>query len=591
VNIGFRESKYKLRIKHKRRLIKMKRTLLVFMALVMAFSLVLTGCSSSGSGKDTGSSPSTGTSGSTGSSGSKAPADEKSAYSEPGVLPIVEEKVDLEIMLPYYSYVTDYEDNKFTKMMEEKTNVHVVFNLLPETEATDKLNLVLSSGADLPDVVMNTQMTNESLIMYGSQGLFIPLNDLIEEHGFYLYELFEAYDDVETQLTAPDGNIYSLPDYTANMPNRYSQRFWINTTFMDTLGIDKMPETTEEYYEYLKAVKTGDPNGNGKADEIPVVGATTGWHHNIDGFLMCSFIYNDSSRYVMTDETGTIDFAANKPEWKQGLEYLKKLTSEGLLDPVSFTQDKEGLRSLVELEEAMIVGSCPSGGTHEFANTNGTRKQNYAALPPLEGPNGVRVTWYDKYAGVRGGQFMITKDCEIPEIAFKWGDFCFQEDVFKWNRYGEPGVDWVEPEEGSIGVNGKQAQYREILKWGAPQNSHWGGAVATWSRFASDAREVDPDDPYELEYVLFNAYKAYEPYTPEYVVPNFYFTVDEAREYTELFTTITDYVKEMTARFVTSDADLDAEWDSYVEELDNIGVDRYLEIMQGAFERQWRATW
>ena len=31
-----------------------------------------------------------------------------------------------------------------------------------------------------------------------------------------------------------------------------------------------MPTTTDEFYQVLKAFKEQDPNGNGKADEIPM---------------------------------------------------------------------------------------------------------------------------------------------------------------------------------------------------------------------------------------------------------------------------------------------------------------------------------
>ena len=46
----------------------------------------------------------------------------------------------------------------------------------------------------------------------------------------------------------------------------------------------------------LKAFKEKDPNGNGKADEIPLSGSKLvngGWHSPIDQFLMNSFVYND----------------------------------------------------------------------------------------------------------------------------------------------------------------------------------------------------------------------------------------------------------------------------------------------------------
>lgn len=515
----------------------------------------------------------------------------KYIISDPGVLPIVDEKIELEFVLPYKSTVTDYEDNKLTRFLEEKTNVKVKFNLLPQGEALDKLNIMLNSGSKLPDAIVGLDMGNEGLINYGSQGLFMPLNDYIDEHGHYINELLDAHPNTITEITAPDGNIYALPSHYRCFNCQLAQRFWINKTFVDALGINKMPETTDEFYDYLKAVKTQDPNGNGENDEIPLVGATSGWFQSVEGFLMNSFIYNDSNRYTTIDENGTISFVANQPEWKQGLEYLNKLCSEGLLDPVSFTQDEMGLRSLVEYEEAMLVGAVPSGGPHVFADATGERRKNYECIPPLKGPDGTQLAMYNKYYGVANGFFMITKDCEYPDIAFKWADYCYTEEVFRWDRYGEENIDWEMPPEGTEAVNGGQAQYREILKWGTPQNANWALTVPTWERFGSDAREKDPEDPYELESWLFDAAKSYEPYVPEYVTPSFFFTVEEATEYTELYDLITDYVKEMAARFITGDADLNAEWEAYVEELNAMGVDRYIEIMQTAFERQWREVW
>jgi putative aldouronate transport system substrate-binding protein len=49
-------------------------------------------------------------------------------------------------------------------------------------------------------------------------------------------------------------------------------------------------------------------------------------------------------------------------------------------------------------------------------------------------------------------------------------------------------------------------------------------------------------------------------------------------------TTLIDYVTEMIARFVVGDADINKEWDAYLAELDKIGIDRYLEIMQKAYD-------
>ena len=59
-----------------------------------------------------------------------------------------------------------------------------------------------------------------------------------------------------------------------------------------------MPTTTEEFYEVLKAFKTQDPNGNGKADEIPLIGSKDGWNQRPQDFLMNAFVYANNDRSI-----------------------------------------------------------------------------------------------------------------------------------------------------------------------------------------------------------------------------------------------------------------------------------------------------
>ena len=43
----------------------------------------------------------------------------------------------------------------------------------------------------------------------------------------------------------------------------------MNSDWLETLGLEQ-PTTPEELRTVLEAFKTQDPNGNGKADEIPL---------------------------------------------------------------------------------------------------------------------------------------------------------------------------------------------------------------------------------------------------------------------------------------------------------------------------------
>ncbi len=88
--------------------------------------------------------------------------------------------------------VDDYVDNEFTKWLEEKTNIHLEFDIAPmaHEENRQKLNLVLASG-QLPDIIMNFGIPLDEQQTMADQGLIIPLDDLIEKYGVEFKEVMK----------------------------------------------------------------------------------------------------------------------------------------------------------------------------------------------------------------------------------------------------------------------------------------------------------------------------------------------------------------------------------------------------------------
>jgi putative aldouronate transport system substrate-binding protein len=515
-----------------------------------------------------------------------------SGYNE---FPITPEKTNLRVALVQSTSVTDYENNDLTKYMEALTNVHVVWELLPNINPMEKINLMFSAGEALPDVFLKASLPNTMLITLGSAGLIVPLQDLIEQHGYNTKMLFEEKMPALPAITAADGNIYSLCSWSSHEPNQLSMRFFINTYFLEKLGM-KEPTTTDELYEYLKAVKTRDPNGNGKADEIPLITSTNGWNAQIDGFLMNAFIINETStstdpaqrRRVFLTHDGKIDVAFNKPEWREGLAYMHKLYAEGLLAPESFTLKAADIVALVENEGVPIVGSTTNGSPHVFATVDGERRKIYKAIAPIKGPNGVQLAWYNEYMGPETGDFVITKDCKIPEVAMKWADYQYTPDFTMRNRYGILDRDWLIPHEGTLAVDGQPALYEEILKFGAPTSAYWANGLR-WGRWGAYKRPLSETDPFELEKVLYDAYLLYLPYAYRKSVPfTLQYTADEARRYSELNRTIIEYVEQSLAGFVTGRLNLDQNWNRYLADLDRMGLAELIELTQTSFDRSWK---
>ena len=518
--------------------------------------------------------------------------------SDPGVYPFVKEpgKVELELMMVRDPMVLDYETNEFTKFLESKTNIKLKFTLLTQADANQKLSILLNGGGDLPDVFWGLQwgnprfFTTANVQTYGEKGLVIPLNDLLSKWAVNFKSLCADIPDAKQRITSLDGKIYGLPEFRKEpqVTMALYQRLSINTDFLSALGM-KTPTTLDELYNYWKAVKEKDPNKDGKKDEIPLTGSISAYG-NVDGFIMSAFILNDSKERLLLSDNGKIDVAYNKQEWKDGLKFLNKLCSEGLLDPAAFTQTEQQVKQIVEKEGPMLVGSVASFGPSNFADMNGERVRKYIPIAPVKGPNGVQITPYDKYSNIDAGLgFLISKDCKIPEIAVRFADIFLSSDPQTgfFNRYGVLGRDWDIPAAGTTSLTGGQVQYRVINNiWGIPQNVHWESKGIRYATFQAYDRDRLPADKYDSEQVFYKAALEYLPYAPKNPVPPILFTNDESKRQNELSTNLQKYVNESMARFAIGDLNIDAQWNNYLTELDKIGLKEYLVMEQKAYDRQ-----
>ena len=102
-----------------------------------------------------------------------------------------------------------------------------------------------------------------------------------------------------------------------------------------------------------------------------------------------------------------------------------------------------------------------------------------------------------------------------------------------------------------------------------------------------------PDDEEEAmwssEPRLYRETKEYfEPFDSEdQQVPTLMYLPEESDELAPLQTQIKTFVDEWTDNFLAGNRDIEADWDAYLNEFDVLGLDRMLEIMQTAYDRQY----
>lgn len=515
------------------------------------------------------------------------------AVSPAGVFPIVQQKTDLSVFIVGTPpLVDDFQNNAYVDYIEKKTNVHLVVGVAKgnASEQQQKRNVMLASG-DFPDVFIDGGFTKAQQLLYGQQGVLLPLNELIDKYGHGIKQAFKDFPLVKANMTLPDGNIYSLPDINDCFHCSMAQKMWIYQPWLDKLGL-KMPTTTEEFRQVLEAFKTKDPNGNGKADEIPLAGATSGWYAGIDGFLMDAFILDngnlaDSAGDRLLVKAGKVEAAYAQPQYREGLRYIHSLYAEGLISPESFVQDSTQYQQMGENPGTVILGAGAGGHMGVFTQFQGEsgRWLDYKTVPPLKGPDGYRIARYIPVYG--NDSWAITNKAKNPALAFRVGDAFYEMDFMLRDIYGIEGKDWRYAKPGEIGINGKPAIWVAIVGRGKIGRTTW------WNQAGPQERTRDfrlgrlNQGPKTLEVILFNQTKKnYEPYQadPSMLVPPLAYSDSDAAALVDYETSLHNYVDEMTARFITGDANIETEWDSYLNQLRKIGIDQYLKIVQKAYD-------
>ncbi|PAV31187.1 hypothetical protein CIL05_00565 [Virgibacillus profundi] len=354
--------------------------------------------------------------------------------------PVVDDSITLDFFARQAAASNDnWNDVLMFNEYEEMTNIDINWQMVPGSSFEEKFNLALGSN-DLPDAFHSAGVNNSELLKYGEQGIFTPLNDLIDEYAPNFKKIMEEYPNVKEMVTMADGNIYSFP--FMNHPEFLSKRIapypFINQDWLDELGMD-VPETTEDYYQYLKAVKEENPS-NGKVDEIPFGG------HNVTllyNYLKGAFgIANKGLGANLIDldpETNDYRFYPTSDQYKELLEYLNKLYDEELIE-----------KNIFSIDPAQYAANASEGRYGSFVWYGVPNKEdNYVGMPALEGPHGDKLFTDLKSPVENAGAFIITNKNENPEATVRWIDHFYGEEGMKLFFMGVEGETYEIDEDGN----------------------------------------------------------------------------------------------------------------------------------------------
>ncbi len=533
--------------------------------LVVMITALLAGCASNnGNNESTGNGGNSGSNQAVNSNESGAAASQTPENLNLNGYPIVQEPIKLTVMGAKSPNHGLWEEMLAFKEMESMTNIELSFDTPPQESYPERKNLAFASG-ELPDFFFLGQLSAADEANYGSQGILIPLEDLIDAYAPNLKAILDENPDIRKSITAPDGHIYSLPRIeTVFTHAKLGARLYPHWEAFKEHGFNTMPETTEELREMLTAFK--------QSGMIPLSGRDL---KTIRTPFLAAFgeIMNGEGIRASKD---VVSFVPMSEGYKHYLDYMNKLYQDKLLDQEIFSHTFAQFKAKTG-EQVVAVFEAFSPSIFMNFPEEVMYDESYPMLPVLTSEfNQEKV--YPVAGDVFTGNFAITSVNQYPEATMRWADYWYSvEGSILMTQGVKVDQAWIDD---------PNTRIDDVLE--IPE----GEAKAVYAQkhftpFAglnnnSEIIQQKADAPLN-KYLNAQTAELMKPYAQQ-PYPQVILTEEEQQEITNLTVDIKTYVEQMEAKFVIGQEPL-SKWDSYVGTLQNMKVDRLVEIYQIAYDR------
>ncbi len=474
----------------------------------------------------------------------------------------------------------DFLENGVMKQLEDQAGVDINWQVYYNADWSEQKSLLLASG-DLPDAFLGSISLNASDMLQNKES-FIDLTDYINEDTMpNLTAAMEKEPSLRAICTSRDGKIYSLPKKLPLRPKVCGDVMYINQDWLDNLGLE-MPTNIDELEKVLVAFGTQDADGDGDpADNFGISNsASTGLLSGDLRHILSPFgtMVSRDGNYMGLNADGEPVFVPAEDNYKQAVEWMHKLWEEGAIDPEYFTQESSATTAKMQAEGGSKVGVVYGWTADAQVGTNAGQ---YSLVPAIEGYDGTHyVESASNYLDIADRELVITTQCEDPEALLKWADGFYDDLVSLQTFYGSIPDQVTDNGDGTYTVN-------------TPSD---GSSLDTsaWSNSLRDfgPKYMDPSfyDKVNLPSDQGDGVKLAEDEVNEKYVtddkncglPMMQYTEDEKSRITTIGTDIYQYVEAQYAHWVV-DGGVDEEWDSYIDQLNQMGLEELIQIHRDAY--------
>lgn len=497
--------------------------------------------------------------------------------------------------------VVPVEDLEMCKVWFEDTGIEFEWQAIPSEGAQEKINLMLASGEELPDVFWSfgDGKSGNIVVQYADQDIFMPTEGLINEYMPNLKKILDDSENYWSEITAPDGHTYGFP-YIEEMYGLVltGGPLLINKTWLDEVGRE-VPTTVDEWVDCLKAFRDGgDLNGNGAQDEIPMAtwfGATDTFgsynmFYRFTGAFGCADSYCGGNAYAdhLRLVDGKVTFTAQDEAFRKTAAFFNMLYDEGLIWNGSFEADESAsYKSSLIKEDVARIGCFGTWTDQEITNLD--VHDEYVAIPRLQGEAGM-TGFENNYSELQdSSNTAITTTCKFPHVVAKFVDYMVGDPAISiQSNWGAEGYNYVKDENGILRTPlDEQGRYQPQTEYTTFGEARVNSTTTRGSMIVlNEYYETVAGYAYDAVQLLENQKtNGKDEIMEEYdTIPRVMMTTTELSRLAQIQPTISDIVDRYINQWVTGGV-TDDNWNAYLGELQSAGVEELVSIYQSAVDR------
>lgn len=467
------------------------------------------------------------------------------------------------------AYAKNLFDTPLGKAWQEATGVNIEVIQC----ANDDAIKLLMAGGDLPDLIyVNTGFYTGGAAKAIEDGVFEPLNDYME-YAPDLKAALESNKMWENTNKTPNGDIIGAPFIKGDEKLLYISGLMIRQDWLDDLGMD-IPQTPDEFIEVLRAFK--EKKGatipftltNSSLSELHYYGAVTTPFDLV------------MSMWYQVDGKLKLGFA--EPGFKDTLAFLHTLYSEGLLDPNFMSNDNNICRSNMVNGVSGVTYDAQGGGLGNILKAGQEKDSAFdlRAMAPLVAKDGDVVLYGGRGSATTYNALVMTPECKNKEAAVKFMNYGYTEEGHMLLNFGIEGESYTM-------VDGYPT-YTELIT-NNPDGLTMQQALMQYTVSASNGPMIQ-DGRYMEQYAATPQQKealvtwSGNNMAAEYEVPILTIAEEDVSEFNMLWADMITYIKEMIIKYITGEASLDNYETEFRNKLDEMELDRILELRQNALD-------